>query len=354
MRWQICLKNMWMQLSRLLRKLSDRVMGKLMIKYAVIGRGKIVDTFIEGARLSGKLELEAIYSRQADTGREYANKQGVSKVYTDISDLVQDKEIQAVYIASPNSCHEWQSEQLLRGGKHVICEKPIVTSLEGYRRLKSLADELGLIYMEAIIPIFGKSRGRIEEALGMIGNIVMAKIDYCQLSSRYNAFMRGEHVNIFDMSLAAGTLMDLGIYCVYAAVNFFGRPTDIKASASYLYNGADGSGSAIFNYKSFPAVLSYSKLGQSLTPCEIIGDKGSIIIERVGLYMGAYLVLDDKRTPLFDEEPKDILMSYEAAAFADFIQGEQLERYEESSRLCVDVHWCMDEIKRVVQTRLSE
>ncbi len=317
-----------------------------MFKYAVIGRGKIADTFIRGASLSGKLELEAVYSRREVTGREYAAKHGIKKIYTDLNDLVNDKEIQAVYIASPNSCHEWQSELLLQGGKHVICEKPIATSAEGYQRLKALADSRGLVYMEAIIPIFGKSRGQIKAALEKIGKIAMARIDYCQLSSRYDAFMRGEHVNIFDMSLAAGTLMDLGIYCVYAAVDLFGVPKNIQVAASYLYNGADGSGSAIFEYDTFLTVLSYSKVGQSTAPCEIVGDKGSIVIERVGLYMGAYLVQNGEKTPLFEEQPKDVLMSYEASAFADFMQGISRERYEESSRLCHDVHCCMDRMKR--------
>ena len=316
-----------------------------MIKYAVIGRGRIADTFIQGANICGRFELNAVYSRNEETGREYAKKHGVCKVYTDFSDLINDKEIEAVYIASPNSCHEWQSELLLKGGKHVICEKPIATSAEGYAKLKALADSLGLIYMEAIIPIFGKSRSRIKEALEKIGNIAMARIDYCQLSSRYDAFMRGEHMNIFDMSLAAGTLMDLGIYCVYAAVDLLGTPKDIKATASYLYNGSDGSGSAIFEYETFPAVLSYSKVGQSMAPCEIVGDKGSIIIDRVGLYMGAYLVQNGEKIALFDEEKKDVLMSYEAEAFADFVQREDLERYEESSALCLAVHKCMDRIK---------
>lgn len=125
----------------------------------------------------------------------------------------------------------------------------------------------------------------------------------------------------------------------------FGKPNHIKTTASYLHNGADGSGSAIFDYKSFPAVLSYSKVGQSLAPCEIVGDKGSIIIERIGLYMGAYLVLNGKKISLSDEEPKDVLMSYEASAFADFIKGKSLERYEENSKLCEEVHECMDMIK---------
>ena len=99
-----------------------------MVKYAVIGRGKIADTFIQATKYSGKLQLNAVYSRCKDTGKEYAKKHGVSKVYTDLNDLINDKQIEAVYIASPNSCHEWQSEILLKGGKHVICEKPIALS----------------------------------------------------------------------------------------------------------------------------------------------------------------------------------------------------------------------------------
>lgn len=316
-----------------------------MIKYAVVGRGKIVETFIQGANLSGQFKLEAIYSRYEKTGQEFAQRYGIDKVYTDFGDLVQDSEIEAVYIASPNSCHEWQSESLLKGGKHVICEKPIVTSAKGYERLKALADERELIYMEAIIPIFGKSRSRIKEALTKIGNIAMAKIDYCQLSSRYDTFMSGQQTNIFDMSLAAGTLMDLGIYCVYAAVDLFGVPQDVKANASYLYNGADGSGCAIFEYSAFPAVLTYSKVGQSKVPCEIIGDKGSIVIERVGLYMGAYLVRGDEKIPLYEEETKASLMRDEAVAFANFIEGKSLRKYKESSQLCMNVHLCMDKIK---------
>ena len=325
-----------------------------MIKYAVIGRGKITDCYIKGADLSGKFELIAVYSRQEDTGREYAARHGVEKVYTDLNALANDNDIEAVYIASPNSCHEWQSELLLKAGKHVICEKPIVTSVEGYLKLKALADSLDLVYMEAIIPIFGKSRVQIKGALEKIGKIAMARIDYCQLSSRYDAFMRGEHVNIFDMSLAAGTLMDLGIYCVYAAVDLFGVPKNIKVAASYLYNDADTSGSAIFEYDTFLTVLTYSKVGQSTVPCEIVGDKGSIIIERVGLYMGAYLVQNGEKTPLFEEQPKAVLMGYEASAFADFVQGRTIEQYEESSRLCHDVHCCMDRIKRYKDDKKSD
>lgn len=317
-----------------------------MIKYATIGRGKIAELFIEGARLTGRFTLDAVYSRNEKTGREFASRYGAKKVYTNIEALCADREIEAVYVASPNICHFEQSKALLLSGKHVICEKPITTNAKAYALLKDIADSEGVIYMEAIIPIYTHFRNAIKEALGEIGSPAMAKIDYCQRSSRYDAFMAGENMNIFDMSLHAGTLMDLGIYCVYAAVDLLGMPDSITATANYLRNGCDGSGAALFSYPDFTAVLSYSKTGQSAVGCEIVGDRGSVIIDKIGLYAEARLVKDGTVTPLTEFTPKEELMSMEAAAFADFIEGKDLDKYAAASILCIDVHTCMDEIKK--------
>lgn len=317
-----------------------------MIKYATIGRGTIAETFIEGARLTGRFTLDAVYSRNEETGREFAEKHGAKKVYTTLEDLCADGEIEAVYIASPNSCHFEQSKALLLSGKHVICEKPITTNAKAYALLRDIADSEGLIYMEAIIPIYTEFRRAIKDALGEIGKVAMARLDYCQRSSRYDAFMAGEEMNIFDMSLHAGTLMDLGVYCVYAAVDLLGMPDSITATASYLRNGCDGAGAALFSYPDFTAVLSYSKTGQSTLGCEIVGDAGSVIIDKIGLYADARLVKDGKVTSLTEFTPKEELMGMEASAFADFVEGKDLDKYEAASRLCIDVHTCMDEIKK--------
>ena len=316
-----------------------------MIRYAVIGTSIITEMFVTGANATGRMSLCAVYSRKQHTGKAFADKFGCQKVYCDLDKLCRDTDIDAVYVASPNVCHAPQTEILLNAGKHVICEKPITTNAAEYKRLKELANKKGLIYIEAIIPVYNKSRDRIKSALGEIGNIAIAKIDYCQRSSRYDSFSAGNHVNIFDMSLYAGTLMDLGVYCVYAACDLCGMPKDIKASASFLKNGADGVGAAIFEYDGFNAVLTYSKTGQSVVPTEIVGDSGSVIMERAVYYQDAYLVKDGKRTPLFDDVSKETLMGYEAIAFCDFIAGKRLDEYSENSDLCFNVHTCMDKIK---------
>ncbi len=317
-----------------------------MIRLATIGRGNIARQFIAAAKISGQFTLSAVYSRDEETGRQWADQHGCAKVYTDLQALADAPDIDAVYIASPNICHGPQTEIMLRGGKHVICEKPIATSAEEYCRLQALAKEKGLIYMEAIIPRFVPWRLAIKQALDSIGKICTARIDYAQLTSRYEKLQRGEQVNIFDMSLAAGTLMDLGIYCVYGAVDLLGMPENITAMASYLPSGADSSGVALFDYGSFTAALTYAKLGEGGIGSEITGDKGTLVIRRIGLYTETYLLQDGKKIEIFDTEPKENIMSYEASCFATFIRGENMDDYRSASELARQVHICMDRIKQ--------
>ena len=69
----------------------------MLIKYAVIGRGKIVDSYIKGAVMTGRFELVAVYSRAEDTGREYARKHGCKKVYTDLQEIALNGKVEKPY-----------------------------------------------------------------------------------------------------------------------------------------------------------------------------------------------------------------------------------------------------------------
>ena len=96
-----------------------------MIKFATIGTSFIAEQFVTGANATGQFCLAAVYSRNSNTGLAFAKKFGCNKVYTSLGNIAKDENIDAVYVASPNSFHAEQSELLLRAGKHVICEKPI-------------------------------------------------------------------------------------------------------------------------------------------------------------------------------------------------------------------------------------
>lgn len=319
-----------------------------MIRLATVGTSGICEQFVKATLLVQEIKLYAVYSRNAETGEEFASRFNCKKVYTDLNQMAEDNQIDAVYIASPNSFHYKQSRVFLEANKHVICEKPITTSLAEYQELKALADSKGLIYMEAIMSRHNSSRDAIFSAMEKIGDVRMARINFSQRSSRLDCFLSGEQVNIFDMSLKAGTLMDLGVYCVYAAVDMFGIPKSIKSVSNFFDNGCDSSGCAIFDYGKFSAILTYGKNGQGSLGSEIIGDKGAIKISSISLYQGARLCQNGTDYSLSKDLSKIEIMSCEAQSFANYILKfeDYKEEYSKISALCENVHYCMDKIKQ--------
>jgi len=320
-----------------------------MIRYATVGTSAITEKFIAACARTGRYIPFVCYSRDFARGEAFAQAHGFARAESDF-DALCASEANAVYVASPNVCHASQCEKLLSAGKHVICEKPAVTSEAQLDRLFSLADENGVIFMEAIKPRFyAPAREPLLAALPLLGKISHARIDFSQRSSRYDAFCAGEHVNIFDMSLHAGTLMDIGVYCVYAAVDLLGAPKAVSfATADYLTGGADGAGTAVLDYGTFHAVLTYGKTGDGSLGSEIVGDRGTLRIGKISQYLNSSLLLTGKPPQeLYGDADSVTTMCGEAERFADFIENpETAPDYRSARALCRSVHACMDEIKK--------
>lgn len=296
-----------------------------MIKYGVIGSGWIAEEFIKGANLVDGLVFSAMYSRKFEKGKAFAEKFADVPVYTDINEFAKS-DIDAVYIASPNSLHYSQSKLMLENGKHVLCEKPITVLPEEFVELSELAESKGLVYTEAIMMLHLPQRKIIKEKLKSLGKISTAHFDFSQLSSKYSALIRGENPNIFNPEMKTGCLRDLGIYCFYPALDFFGKPEKIISSAGFLSTGADGYGSAILDYADKQVTLTYSKIGQDFSGSQIIGDKGTMTIGSVSKLTDIVIHYNDGATEkVYSDVEKHILMSAEAKDFSDYILGKKTE-----------------------------
>ncbi|MBQ4119357.1 MAG: Gfo/Idh/MocA family oxidoreductase [Clostridia bacterium] len=318
-----------------------------MIRLGTVGTSFICRSFLGGANLTGEFMLSAVYSRDYDNALAFAEEHGCDKAFCDLNEMAKSGFLDAVYISSPNAFHYKQSKLFLENGIHVLCEKPIVTNSQEYKELLEYANRKKLIYLEAIIPRHVAHYSKVKQALASIGKIRAAKIDFCQRSSRLDSFLEGKQQNIFDMSLKAGCLMDIGVYCVYGALDLLGEPKEVKAQANFLYNGADGLGSAILNYGDFSAVLTYAKTCESVNGSEIIGDNGTLLIGKISQYTDVYLIKDGKKQEVFGTVSKAELMSGEAKRFADYIlrYEENLSDYKNVCNLTRSVHKTMDLIK---------
>ncbi len=296
-----------------------------MVKFGVIGSGWIAEEFVKGASLVDGFVFSAMYSRTFEKGTAFAEKFGGVPVYTDINEF-EKSDIDAVYIASPNSLHYPQSKLMLENGKHVLCEKPITVTPQEFVELSMLAEKKNLVYTEAIMMLHLSQRKIIKEKLKTLGKISTAHFDFSQLSSKYPALLRGENPNIFNPSMKTGCIRDLGIYCFYPAIDFFGEPQEIISSAGFLSTGADGYGTTILDYRDKQVTLTYSKIGQDFSGSQIIGDKGTMTLGSISKLTDVEIHYNDGTAEkLVGEIEKHILMSGEARDFYKYICGDNNE-----------------------------
>ncbi len=323
------------------------------MRYGVIGTGWIAKSFIDGAREVCGSEFAAVYSRTVESGNKFAAENKIEKVYTDINEFAKG-DFEAVYIASPNKLHYEQSKLMLQSGKHVICEKPITVEPEELEELQALADEKGLIYVEAIMYMFNPARDLLKDAIGKIGKITSAHFDFSQLSSKYPAYQRGELPNIFNPALATGCLMDLGIYCVYPALDLFGIPEKIPACAHFMESGADGSGTAGLLYPDKLITFTYSKLGQDRLGSQIFGDEGTVKIESISKLINMHLTAKNGDTQeIIGDVAKEKLMGYEALGFERFIAEPSDEYYQVTRQRALQVSQIMKQIRDICGIRFE-
>ena len=134
-----------------------------MLRFGTIGSGWIVDEYIHGAKDSGLWELTAVYSRTAERAQAFAQKHGAPLWFTDLEEMAASPQIDAVYIASPNALHFEQCRLFLERGKHVLCEKPLCAQGDKVAQLQQLAQERGLVFLEAIMYLHLPQRKILEE-----------------------------------------------------------------------------------------------------------------------------------------------------------------------------------------------
>lgn len=314
------------------------------MNFAVIGTGFVAERFIIAAEKTEKITIKAVYSRTMERGTKFAEKFKIEKVYTDLYKLAEDKEIQAVYIASPTSCHVNQSILMMRNKKHILCEKPMASNMHELERMFYIAEENKVVLLEAIRSVFTPGYELIKKRLPELGVIRRVSLNYCQYSSRYDKYKAGKVENAFKPELSNGAIMDIGVYCVHFLVSLFGKPYSLAAKGYILPGSIDGMGTLLGKYKDMQAEVVYSKITNSYIPSEIQGEKGNIVFYPVAAPNKLRFVFRDGRDETIQPEMVEPDMYYEIEAFLEMLEGKKSP--EEYNRYSAETIQLLDEARK--------
>lgn len=307
------------------------------LQLGTIGTSWITDSFIDAALTTGLYDLNRIYSRNQKKGEDFANKYGDVTVETNLKEFINNKELDIIYIASPNSLHYEQALLAIQAKKHVIVEKPATINPEQWDKLLKAAEKKDVLIVEAAKHMHLPNLEIIRKEIDKLGEIRGAVFPYVRYSSRYDNVLAGEEPNVFSLDFAGGALMDLGIYPIYTAVALFGKPNKSYYFARKISTGVDGIGTIILRYEKFDLTIIVGKNATSAAEVEVYGEDETLIINHVAQLSNARLL--DIRT--FSEreielkEVKENDMFYEAETFAKMIADQKNQetqnRYQELS-----------------------
>ncbi|WP_083652294.1 Gfo/Idh/MocA family protein [Bacillus sp. MRMR6] len=304
-----------------------------MLTYATIGTSWITERFIHAAQLSNELQLVGVYSRTEEKAKKFADSFNTA-YYTSIDEVAKNQDIQAVYIASPNSVHFEQAITFLKNKKHVICEKPMFSTTAELDEAYKTAEENGVYLFEAIRNIHTPNYRILKEKLHLAGSVRSAILPYMKYSSRYDLFLQGEEPNIFSAKYSGGALVDLGVYPLAIAVGLFGEPEEVTYHPVLLRSGVDGSGTLILKYEGFVCTILCSKIADSVAPCEIHGEKGTFVLEDAApISEIKFLDSHTKESQLLSVSQEKQDMAYECITFARIIETNNEEEYMDLKNL---------------------
>lgn len=245
------------------------------VNWGFLSTAKINDLVLAGAALSDRVVPYAVASRDQAKAEEYARERGFERAHGSYEALLEDPEVEAVYISLPNSMHVEWSIRALEAGKHVLCEKPLSRRAEDVVRAFDAANSAGRILMEAFMWRHNPQTRRLRELVdgGAIGRLRLVRAAFSfPLSNPENVRLNAE--------LDGGGLMDVGCYCVSGSRLLAGEPVEVLGREVRSPSGVDELFAGMLRFED--DVLAQIDCGLVLPnrdELEAIGEEGSLFLD---------------------------------------------------------------------------
>jgi len=251
--------------------------GKMMakkIRWGIVGTGRIAHSFAQGLAVLKDAEIAAVSSRTKESAEKFASEFNVPNRHIGSEAMAGDKDVDVVYIATPNPMHKDDTINCLKGDKAVLCEKPFAMNCKETMQMILCARKSGLFLMEAMWMYFFPAMAKVRELIaeGVIGEIRLVQANFC---FRKGWEPQGSKLN---PALGGGALLDVGVYDIAFAQMIYGKePQRISSMADIGKTGVDEQSSMIFGYEGGAmAVLTCAVRTETLFEAAIYGTDGYI------------------------------------------------------------------------------
>ncbi len=291
------------------------------IRWGIIGLGKIANKFATDLASIKNVELVAVASRNIQNANNFAEKHNAKKAYSSYEELAKDSNVDAVYIATPHSFHKEHAILCLQNKKAVLCEKPFAMNLSEVTEMIEAAKENNVLLMEALWSFFLPHFTYVLDLVKSekFGKLKSLEADF-GFHTPYNTDSR-----LFKKELGGGSLLDIGIYPIFAALATLGEPDAIDASATFFENGADASCDMVFQYKNAKATLKSTLLEETPSIAILKFEKAIVKLNRQFHQSSSITIIQNNTEEIINFDFKTIGYNYETEHFNNLLRAGEKE-----------------------------
>lgn len=308
--------------------------------WAILGTG-VIAREMAAALNEVNGEIYAVSNRNIEKAQAFAKEFNISKFYTDSNEMINDPNVDILYIATPHNLHYEYLLKALKSGKHVLCEKAITVNAKQLDEVISIAKEKNLVVAEAMtlfhMPLYKKLKEVIDS--GAIGKVKMVQVNFgsCKEYDVTNRF--------FSKELAGGALLDIGVYAVSFARYFLEKkPNVILTTVKYFETGVDEqSGIILKNDCDQMAVISLTMRAKQPKRGVVAGDLGYIEVNNYPRGDKATITYtEDGRTEEITLGETSKALNYEIIDMQEYIEN---KTEEDQLQLSSDVTHILNDIR---------
>ena len=310
------------------------------LKWGILGPGNIARDFAQALnRVNG--EVYAVASRNKERAEKFARENNVKKAYGSYDEIIKDKDIDVVYIATPHSNHYEYIIKSLNNNKHVLCEKAITVNERELEEALKIAREKNLILEEAMtlfhMPLY-------EKVIKKINKEDLGKVNMVQVS--FGSFKEYDENNrFFNLDLAGGALLDIGTYALSFARYFLSSmPEEILSTVKKAKTGVDEESGIILKTKEDEIATISLACGSKMPKRGIVScDNGFITIDNFPRANKATINYLDGKVEVIECGEEEKALDYEVI----FMEERIKENKESNSlELTYDVTKIMNKVRK--------
>lgn len=245
--------------------------------WAVLGCGNIAKKFATELKILPNANLYAASARTIQKATDFANELGFEKAYGSYEEMVNDPQVDVVYIATPHSHHFEHTLLCLNHKKPVLCEKAFALNSKEVNQMIAASKANNTFLMEAFWVRFKPKFNKVVELINTedLGKLKLLKSDFF-FKADFNPDSR-----LFNLNLGGGSLLDIGIYPVFTSLMLLGKPIQIKAIPQFCETGTEMSITILLTYTSGAIAILNSGLNQDYkNDSELTFEKGHLNYHR--------------------------------------------------------------------------